>query len=179
MKGTATEGSVAEWVQPKALDPRYELHAAGAVVGTLSFRSSLGTLAEAAVGESRWTFKRVGFLNPRITLRVLGQHDDIAVYQPKFWGDGLLRFADGRTLRWSPTNFWATEWMFSAQDGLWLARFHSGVEESRISDVLKTQLTVEWRKEEAWDEMLPVLLPLGLYLIVLHRQDVAAAAVVT
>ena len=49
------------WTQPSAWRFAYELTSSDEPVGTLRFRSSWGTLAEAEGGDGRWTFKRVGF----------------------------------------------------------------------------------------------------------------------
>ncbi len=76
------------------------------------------SLATAETADGTWTFKRVGFLNPRVTIRAAGSPDNLAVYQPKFWGDGTVTFADGAAFRWQPTNFWATEWAFTGASDL-------------------------------------------------------------
>lgn len=176
---SALAGHSLEWLQPKTLERTYELQAGPAQLATLTFHSALGTLATAATADGAWTFKRIGFLNPRVTVRVAGSPDDLAVYQPKFWGDGTLTFAGGAAFRWRPTNFWATEWAFTGADDTPLIRFRAGAEKARLSDILKTQATVELQPDESIQPFIPLLVALGMYLIILHQQDTAGAVAAT
>ena len=98
------EGEEAKWIQPKTFERLYQLKWRDEVLASLSFRSRTGTLATGKTAEGSWTFKRVGFLNPRITVRAVGSEEDLAVYQPKFWGDGALSFKDGPVFAWRPSN---------------------------------------------------------------------------
>ncbi|UCH59071.1 MAG: hypothetical protein JSV61_12755 [Anaerolineales bacterium] len=164
-----------EWRQPKGLDHYYELRARQELLARLTFRSLLGTLATAETSEGSWTFKRVGFLNPRVTVREAGQEANLAVYQPKFWGDGVLTFQDGRALTWKPVNFWRTDWsFFNAQEDAVL-EFISGLQEEKLRDVFKTQYTLIRHGAGPDPDILPILATLGLYLLILHQQDAAAA----
>jgi hypothetical protein len=168
-----------EWSQPRTLDRYFELHAGGVLLSTLTFRSAWGTLATAESGEGRWSFKRVGFLNPRLTIRVNDQEPDLAIYQPKFWGDGVLTFTNGESFAWKPVNFWSTEWAFINSAGQRVLHFMPGIEDQKLTDLFKTQVTVELEALTPGRELLPILLPLGMYLIILHNDDTAAAAAAT
>lgn len=173
------EGTQAKWVQPKTFERFYELRRRDEVLATLIFRSATGTLATAEAGEETWTFKRVGFLNPRITVRAANTEEDLAVYQPKFWGDGVLSFKAGRFFSWQPTNFWATAWAFIDPEGTVVMAFKPGVEQEKLRDILKTQFTVEFSLAVTTRDLAPLLVTLGLYLLILHQEDAAAAAAVT
>lgn len=168
-------GATAEWVQPSANHRFYELHHGRLVLARLAFRSAFGTLAVAETAEERWTFKRVGFLSIRVTVRRAGAGEDIAVYTPKFWGDGELTFADGTLLLWRPTNFWATHWAFGEPEGDLVVEFRTGIPEERLRDIFKTQATVQVLKSAPWQRLIPLLLPLGFYLFIMHHEDAAAA----
>jgi hypothetical protein len=76
----------------------YELRDGGGQrVATLRFRSPCGSQAWAETSDGRWTFKRVGFFRPRITVRVPRHHEDLAVFHPAGWsGSGRLEAPDGR-----------------------------------------------------------------------------------
>lgn len=176
---SAFAGQVLEWLQPKTLEHYFELQAGPAQLATLTFHSAWGTLATAETTDGTWTFKRVGFLNPRVTVRVAGSPDNLAIYQPKFWGDGTVTFADGTAFRWQPTNFWATEWAFTVADDAPLVRFKSGAEKTRLSDIFKTQALVELEPDESIQPFVPLLVALGMYLIILHQQDAAGAVAAT
>ena len=176
---SALAGQTLEWLQPKTLEHYFELQAGPAQLAALTFHSAWGTLATAETADGTWTFKRVGFLNPRVTVRVAGSPDNLAVYQPKFWGDGTLTFADGTVFRWQPTNFWATEWALSGAGDAPVVRFKSGAEKQRLSDIFKTQAVVELEHDESIRPLVPLLVALGMYLIILHQQDAAGAVAAT
>lgn len=168
-----------EWRQPKGLDHFYELKAGQELLARLTFRSLFGTLATAETAEGSWTFKRVGFLNPRVTVRVASKEEDLAVYQPKFWGDGVLTFQDGRALSWKPVNFWRTDWSFFSDQEEAVLEFKSGVQEEKLRDIFKTQYTLTRHGTGPDRDILPILATLGLYLIILHQQDSAATIAAT
>lgn len=169
-------GSTAEWTQPNTFECFYELRSAEALLETLSFRSSCGTLATAEALDEKWTFKRVGFLNPRVTVRVAGSEEDMAVYQPKFWGDGLLSIDNGQLFMWKPTNFWATDWAFIDQVNNLVMGFKGGIDQEKLKDIFKIQTTLEFDRTMIYREHTPMLASLGMYLIILHHQDASAAA---
>ena len=172
-------GQSLEWLQPKTLERHFELQAGPAQLATLTFHSAWGTLATADTADGVWTFKRVGFLNPQVTVRVAGSPDNLAVYQPKFWGDGTVTFAGGVAFRWQPINFWATEWAFGGEGDTPLIRFKPGAEKHRLSDMFKTQAIVEMEPDESIRPFVPLLVALGMYLIILHQQDAAGAVAAT
>jgi len=173
------EGAQAEWMQPKTFERLYELRWGEETLAWLSFRSSTGTLASAETGEGSWTFKRVGFLNPRITVRAVGDEEDLAVYHPKFWGDGVLSLKSGLHFAWKPTNFWSTAWAFIDAEEKVVIAFQPGVEKERLRDILKTQFTLTLHQIGAIRETAPLLATLGMYLLILHQADAAAAGATT
>jgi hypothetical protein len=172
-------GEVAEWIQPKASLPSYHLRSDDALLVTLSFRSACGTLATAQTAEGVWTFKRVGFLNPRVTIRLAGSDEDAAVYQPKIWGDGLLTCKSGKAFVWRPINFWATDWAFTDTQENQLLRLKGGLEKEGLRDLFKDQATVELAPAAQEVQELPILVCLGIYLLILRRLDAAAAIAAT
>jgi len=76
-----------EWTQPKASEKYFELRDQGLIIGSMRFRSSSGTLAVVQSDSRQWSFKRIGFTFPKVTLRNEGDEGNIAEYQPKVWGD--------------------------------------------------------------------------------------------
>jgi hypothetical protein len=172
------ETTKASWVQPEASEQRFELRSHDALLATLTFRSQFGTLAVAETSSGTWTYKRVGFLNPRITVRTPGDDHDLAIYHAKFWGGGALVFADGTSLLWQSTNFWATTWAFTSGGSEPVVGFRPGVEDEKLRDLFKTQATIEIPSASLRHERMPLLVTLGMYLLILHRQDGAAAATI-
>ena len=75
-----------------------------AKLARLYYRSCMDQAAIAITKEARWSIERVGFLNPRVVVRYEGVDEALAIYQPKFWGDGELEIINGPILSWKPTN---------------------------------------------------------------------------
>jgi hypothetical protein len=164
------------WIQPKALVRCFELRSEDKVVATLAWETSCGSLARARASVGSWTCKRVGFLNPRVTVRESGSEVNLATFWPRWLGDGTLEFAYGRSFRWQSTNFWGTDWMFADFDGTPLVRFLQGSRERRLSNLLKTEALVDIQPQARDLPELALLVLLGWYLAILRRDDTAAGA---
>ena len=167
------------WVQPKTGERQFELCADKRLFGVLRFETAFGTRATAESATGRWTFKRVGFLNPRVTIREAGITDNLAVYWPKLHGDGWLEYISGKRFHWVSTNFWGTEWGFADRQEELLFVMKPGAEKPKLSGLLKTQAVVEIRPPGHRLAELPMLLSLGWYLMVLHQEDTTAAVATT
>ena len=159
------------WVQPRVFDRAFELRHADEVVATLSFRSAFGSFATAASADGCWTFKRVGFWQPRATVRVEGGTDELAVFEHNTWsGGGTLTLAGGGPVRVT-TNVWHSKIEFlSAGDDVLFRYLTEGFlrQESR----LEVMPPLERMPEMAW------LLLFGWYLVVMMHEDSATAAVI-
>lgn len=161
-----------KWEQPSALTRDYELCGTEGQIATLRFRNSFGSLATAETVEGCWTFKRVGFFQTRISIRVSGS-EEIATFWNNTWrGGGTLELPGERSLKVT-TNFWQTRLEFGAENSESLIRFEPG-------GILHAYSTVEIAPEakEVLDKF-PWLVCLGWYLIVLLRSDSAAVAFAT
>ena len=164
------------WVQPERFSRWFELRAEDDPVATLGWETSCGTLARGASADGSWTFKRVGFLNPRVTIRESGSELNLAVFWPRWMGDGTLEFAYGKAFRWQSTNFWGTDWMFTSADGTPLVAFKEGAPDRKLSNLFKMQALVEVHAEARDLVELPLLILTGWYLMILRRDDAAAGA---
>lgn len=167
-------GAVPEWIQPKAMGRSYELRSDESLFASLVFRSAFGSFATAEYRGGRYTFKRVGFFTPHVTIRREGDEEELALYRPNWTGSQGMLDLDGSHLIWKPANFWATRYgWYLGKDMLLLYR--QGTEEKHVSDLFKTQARVEIG-EAAWqNESLPLLVMLGWYLVVLYEEDSAGA----
>lgn len=172
-------GSELRWVQPGTLERAYELRGGDTLFGQLRFDTAFGTRAAAGSASGHWTFKRVGFLNPRVTIRQEGQEENIAVYWPKLRGDGWVEFPAGRQYHWKALNIWGTRWGFADQQEQLVFLMRPGVEKPKMSDLLKTQAVVEIPAHRTPDKDMPLLLLLGWYLMILHEDDEAATVATT
>lgn len=165
------------WVQPKTMARFYLLHGGDHELASLDFQSAFGSLAIADTAEHTWSFKRMGFFNPRITVRLPDEETDLATFEPRWTGtEGTLSLAGGRTFQWRASNFWATKFAFLDSAGEPLLLFMEGSEQGRLSDLFKTQALLEitpagWQVAE-----LDLLVTLGWYLLILYHEDAAAGA---
>jgi hypothetical protein len=163
------------WIHPKLLERRFELRAEDDLFATLEFETALGSLATAKAAAGNWTFKRVGFFRPQVTVRVQSAEDNLAIYRPKWAGaEGVLEFADGETFVWKLANFWATRYEIADTEGNSLVSYKSKVD--KPSDLLKDQAQVEMSPQAREMGKLALLLLIGWYLIILQQEDVRATA---
>lgn len=169
-----------QWVQPKSFHNRYELRAGDELFAVLEFPKMFGSLALACTEDGRWTLKRVGFFKTRVTIREEGQDSDLGVYFPRWTGsEGTLHMTGGAEFTWKAANFWATQFIWLDTAGKTLLSYRPGVEESTLSDVLKTQARVEFMPEARNTAELPLLVVLGWYLMIMKQQDDTAAVAAT
>jgi len=155
---------------------KYELRADDALRGKLEFRSIWGTLAWAESGQYAFSFKRLGFLNPRVSVRLRNSENDYAMYHPKFFGGGRLELPDGSTHLWEPINFWRTKWRFCDSSGFPELNFEQGAENFKLKDIFKLQAYVDFKRISFTEETAFLLASFGFYLMVLNQMDSSAAA---
>jgi hypothetical protein len=159
-----------KWTQPKMMKMSYQLLDGEEELATMEFRSMFGSLATGRSADGVWTFKRTGFFNPVVTVRVEGSEKDIATFKNNTWQDGgTLALMDGRTYRAS-TNFWMTTYMIANESDEALVLF------KRVGGLLHMSTEVEIQPVAAHKPELPWMVMLGWYLIVLMHQDQAAVA---
>jgi hypothetical protein len=156
------------WVQPSRMKQSFELRAGDKVVATLRWERS--SLATGETAEQSWTFKREGFWHPRITVRIPGSDDNVALFNPGWAGGGSLELPDGKTLHFGAANFWRSQWDWvdSARAPLVHFKSHQGI--------LKTEGQVEIEGTAVDSPDLPLLVVLGWYLLILFARDASASA---
>ena len=160
------------WTQPKAMSRAYELRSADSLIGTLRFEKSCGSVASAEVASQKWTFKRMGFLAPSVTVRSANLDANIAVFRPHWGSGGTLHFADGQQAQWLSTNFWGSRCAFLASDN------HIVLQFSHRESFFKASAQLEFERSDAALPEFPLLAALGWYLMILAADDAAAAAIV-
>jgi len=161
-------GRPASWRQPSALQMRYLLDAGGETAATLEFRSLFGSFATAESGDGAWTFKRVGFLQTRVTIREREGEKEIGVFHNSFWGGGGgLALPDGRRYP-ATTNIWQSKLEFQDESGAPQFRLKS-------RGVIHLAADLEILPEAAKIPELPWMILLGWYLMVMMHMDSGAA----
>jgi hypothetical protein len=164
-------GKPLQWLQPRALKMEYELRSGEEIVGTLRFRSSLGTFATGQSGEGGWTFKRVGFWQTRATVRANGADTDLAVFKHNTWsGGGTLELASGRKYRVT-SNAWQTRLEF-------LDEANAKMFALQIGGLVRLSATITVPPAATLMPELPWMLMFGCYLTVMMQADTAGLAVV-
>jgi hypothetical protein len=73
-------------------DGRYELRAGAEIVATLKWQKGMSLFAGDAA-EGQWTFKRTGWLRPRVTVRRKDDATDLVTFTPT--RGGALEFPEG------------------------------------------------------------------------------------
>jgi hypothetical protein len=155
------------WTQPHATRRGFVLTLGDETVATLNFRSTWGTLAIAETADGNWTFKRVGFWMPHVTVRAGDAEKDLATFTNSTWtGGGTLVWADGKHLR-ANTNLWASTFEFKDESEEPLVRF------TRIRGVFHMASNVEILAAGAKLPELALLVTLGWYLAVKMHDDAA------
>jgi hypothetical protein len=148
----------------------YLLQRGQEAVGSLTFRSGLGTMATGRYDARSWTFKRLGFLRTRVTVRVVDTETDIATFHPTTWsGGGTLELPGGRQFK-VEIDFWQTRFAILDHTNRALVRF-------RPRGVFHLGADMDVLARSARVVELPWLMLFGWYLAVLIKRDAGAAAV--
>lgn len=165
----APEGPL-EWAQVSAWGTAHELRRDDRRFATLHWRSSMGSLATLTTRAGVWTFKRTGFWTPRITVRVAGSLEDLAVFTPGGWsgGRGVLQFAGGPTVNLVREGFWTSSWRFLAGDVPLM-------EVGDVGGVFRSRAALTLAPGVKADPRAPLLAGLLWYVVMLAYQDAAAA----
>ncbi|MFO0836414.1 MAG: hypothetical protein U0638_15715 [Phycisphaerales bacterium] len=161
-----------EWATPSGLKRSFVLHQGDHAFATLEWRSGLGTLAVATTAGGSWTFKRVGFWSPRVTVRRAGATEDEGLFRPTGWcgSSGELRLANEPPLFFEREGFWSATWRFRDGAGATLVRIGD------ISGVFRWRASLSLA--DPGDPRAPLLSCLLWYLAVLTYDDEAATAAV-
>lgn len=110
-------GNTLNWLQPRAQCRRFELRLDGDTLASLKFETEFGSLALAETAEAAYTFKRVGFFRPRVTIRHAGSDEDLGCYEPAMGGGGILEMANGARYTFTCSSFWNSRWSMLRDDG--------------------------------------------------------------
>ena len=160
-----------EWKQPSAFARTFELRSDDSLVATLHFPKTFGTLAEAVWGEHQWTFKRQGFLRPRITARLSGSEQELALYEPNWTGaKGVLHGPGTRIFLWESVNLFGSEHRWRCAESGPLLHFTQ-------KGVLRSGAEVDVTDAGQREEHLNLLVLLGWYLVLMAQEEASAAVV--
>jgi hypothetical protein len=166
----ALAGQPLVWTQPHAFTHEYALAHGDTPIGTLAFRSAIGSFATAKNAEGCWTMKRVGFLKTRVEIRPCESETPAGTFHNNTWiGGGTLMLPGGRELR-ADTNLWQSRYEFTDAAEQPLVRYTSG-------GFLRMSGEMEILPAGAALPELPWIVMLGWYLVVMMHQDSAASTI--
>ena len=159
------------WRQPSVMERRYELNYNFGNLGWLAFTSAWRETAEAEIGMQGWKFDRVGFFRRKVLIWHKGEAEPFATYQPHTWRPGgWLELPDGASYELN-SNFWSSRFELRTADERVLLTFHK-------SGWFRTSVEIEVDPTAARLTELPLLVAFGMYAILLHQHDSAAAGAV-
>jgi hypothetical protein len=154
-----------QWARDSASKRNHLLSSSASLAGKLSFENNHGSRAQGETAHGVWTFKREGFLQPRVSIRRPGSDATIGMVSLSASGSGILTLPGGVEYRFSTSGWCRDHWRFEKR-GQPVVRF----ERSRGG----AKASIENTSESA--ETMSILLLLGSYLPVLTEADDAALA---
>ena len=161
------------WVGHGWVKRSYELKSESALFATLAWESAFGSLARAKTANAEWTLKRVGFFNPKATVRASEGEADLAVYHPDWIGNGRVELPGGKAWRWKCLGFWRSRYGFVDEAEQPIVEFHA--------NTLKVPPSAEVVIAHGGLKLpeLPLLVVLGWYVTILTFDDMVTIAAVS
>lgn len=154
------------WVQPSVWKNDYVLQTSdGSAIARISKLNWWSDKMEVEAVGNRWEFARKGWWQQRIEIRSVGTGEEPARY---FYKGQRLEFPDGREYHWR-SNFWGSKYTWVTLNGDPIIGFQTG-------GMFRMNGDIHMDPEVADMKTLPLMIFLGWYLILLARQDAAAAS---
>ena len=91
----------------------YILEAEGQEAGRLAFSGKSGSLAKGLTAHGEWTFKREGFLHPRITVRHMDADGNCGSLTLSANGNGKLTLNGGEDFNFVTSGWLKSHWSFN------------------------------------------------------------------
>ena len=105
------------WIQAGDLESQLIEEDSTIPFATLVWAKRWGILATGETTDGNWTFKRVGFLHPKVTVREVDSKSEVAVFTITWAGDGVLEIhSDGKKFVFKRTSMWHSEWILKRSD---------------------------------------------------------------
>ena len=163
---TDAPGGIFRWsVRPGR---SYVLEAEGLELGRLAFSREGRSLAQGMTAHGEWTFKREGFLHPRITVRSTGEIANCGSLTMAANGNGKLSLTSGEEFNFITSGWLQSHWSF-----------HRGLVEIVRFGRDGSSADVEVINPKVSAETLSVLVLLGWYAPLLAADEAAVIAAAT
>ncbi len=159
----------ARWVQSRWWKQDYELRSPqGDLLATMTRPHWWSSYTEIEAPGNRWSLERKGFFRRRIEIKSIGTQSSPAEFIYHMLG-GRLELPDGRVFFWKPGNFWGTRYVWTTEGGTPIIGY-------KLGGFLKVSGELSVEPDAADMPLFGLLMFLGWYLVILYRQDSAAAA---
>jgi hypothetical protein len=145
----------------------YVLEADGLEAGRLGFSGAGGSLAKGMTAHGEWTFKREGFLYPRITVRKTGADSNCGSLTLSANGNGRLTLTGGEDFVFVTAGWLQSHWSFN-RGLVEIVRFSRDGSSADVEVITPT----------VTPETLSVLVLLGWYAPLLAADEAAVIATV-
>lgn len=153
------------WFHPQPTERYHELQGPEGKLASIRWAKERGTLATAQWGSQTWTFKRFGFLHPKVTIRQPHSEANIGRFDPDASGGGVLRLAGGLEYR-LVANFWRGEWRWTDPAGNDLVEFKRD-----FSVAEKNEGHITWLADGVDAERYHLVTLLGWYIVIMLAED--------
>jgi hypothetical protein len=115
MKSLRDAAQGLKWVQVNIKED--ELISGKDVYAALHWASPRSSLATGESADGKWTFKRSGFIHPKISIRELGSDTNLYTVNVGWNGEASLLVPGKGTFWWVP-NTWHTKWTLEDDSGM-------------------------------------------------------------
>ncbi len=144
---------------------RHELRVGDDIYAELHRHSIFGSLTTGEVLSGKFSFKRMGFFKPYITVRQDGTETDLAVQRKAGRGEEELRFTDGTVFVWKATKDKKKEKGYYDSKGNLLVGFIPK------HGLMKSSCEIRLTPDTAACPQIPLLLMAGWYHLILENED--------
>lgn len=155
------------WFHPEPTERYHELRGEEGKVASIRWAKERGTLATAQWGSRAWTFKRYGFLHPKVTIRLTDSDRTLGRFEPNMSGGGVLHLGAGLDYQLFG-NFWRGEWRWADPAGKDLVEFKRD-----FSVVEKNEGHLTWVGQDVPEETFQLLVLFGWYVVIMMAEDAA------
>jgi hypothetical protein len=104
------------WLRRGATPLEFDLLAGDVPLATLTWKAGPGALTTARTASATWTLKRIGFLNPTVTVRAEGATANLARLSVH-WNFHRVELTGGATYRFHRAGLLLPAWQVTSEDG--------------------------------------------------------------
>jgi hypothetical protein len=112
----SVDASSLRWLRRGENPLEFELLAGDVPIATMQWKSGTGSLTTATTAQGVWTLKRVGFLNPTVTVRAASGPANVARLSVH-WHYHRIELTEGPSYRFHRAGVLLPAWQVTTEDG--------------------------------------------------------------